>query len=99
MLTKLPPLLALLFIAALISAQDGGRDVPPLEGDAAHHGQPRWCQAKDANGYKHNCACKAMGNDEAGHGMCDNAHGDPRCSTYCRKNACTCHTADCGATR
>ena len=93
---------AVLFAAVLIGAQDGSRDVPPLEGDAAHRGQPRWCQAKDANGYKHNCACAAMseGGVEGGHnGMCDTVHGDARCKTYCRKSACTCHVSDCGATR
>ena len=91
-----------LLAAAVMLAAQSGRGIPPYEGDdnPSHDGQPKWCQRDDRGGFKANCHCKAMGGD--GEGMCDGskpaAHGDPKCSTYCRRTACACHS-ECAPTR
>jgi hypothetical protein len=86
--------LGLTFVVGLLWAQGEGRTVPPAD-DPTHPGQPRWCQSDDRNGYVHNCSCKGM-TDEESPGMCKTkdepeVHGDPKCRTFCRRNACGCH--------
>lgn len=78
--------LALIFVVGLIWAQGQSREIPEYEGDSnpQHNGQPKFCQAKDINGYKKNC------------GICDSdcsSHHGSQCKTYCRMNACFCHPA------
>lgn len=80
--------IALLFVIGLVWAQNEGREIPPFGGDGnpQHDGQPKFCQARDAGGFKKNC------------GICDTMCGDGktggedrRCAVYCRKNMCFCH--------
>lgn len=56
--------------------------IPEHEGPD-HKGQPEWCQNKDTKTHAANCACENAK-------MCDDAHGDSKCKTYCRKSACRC---------
>lgn len=78
-------LLKILLTAALLLAQGAG-EIPPFEGDGnpEHANHPKWCQSKDAKGYKANCSC-----DNAKR-SCDDRHGDSKCRTFCRRAACSC---------
>jgi hypothetical protein len=78
--------LAFALIGLGVLAQTGGdQPIPQYEGDSdsMHDGQPRWCQARDENGFKKNC------------GICDRrcgeVHNDSKCKVYCRAKACRCH--------
>ena len=77
-------LLKILLAAALLLAQ-GGKDIPIYEGDnnPRHDGQPKFCQNKEANGYKANCSCENAK-------LCEHPHGDDKCKTHCRRSACKC---------
>lgn len=68
----------------LLLAQTG--DIPQYEGDdnPNHNGQPKWCQARDENGFKKNCGicnhqCDGRGVD------------DHKCKVFCRAKACKCN--------
>lgn len=80
--------LCAVLVAGIIFAQGEGRQIPEFEGDGnpAHDGQPKWCQAHDALGFKANCGkCETM---------CDPGHAgqeDKRCAVYCRPGACKCN--------
>ncbi len=77
--------LAALFLAGLILAQDGGKEIPTFPGDdnPQHNGQPEFCIGASDGTHKPNCGvCNMCGKD---------APESPKCKTYCRRGACRFH--------
>ena len=75
-------------LGALVSGMMviGFQTIPPYipdDGDDTHLGQPMFCLNYDSIEGGKNCDC---------HKSCKKgAPEDPKCSVYCRKNACKCN--------
>jgi hypothetical protein len=77
-------------VAVALGFQTGPKQIPPFEGDGntQHDGQPKFC-VNTGKEFLHNCDCQPKMGDPECHDP-DKGGENPKCSVYCRRNACRC---------